>query len=298
MFARIQVLAVLLVAWLSNGPALGQEETPAELRNEIALLRERVSALEAEREQLAEELDAVRIENQALADRVRAAEDRARSLEEQLAKRPSEPAPSGQEPTTSPPASEAPKPVETPREAPIPTDPLASPASMLRTLRESWERSFAGLSLETEEARTEYQRRLTQWADSVQRSMHGNTRWRLLITEIQPGARLRDAAARFQVIDPGTGLPIGKSFQGTIPSRMFLKMDSVTEPQLWDVTLTLKPKPTINTNRLSAGAFDYPPLIGPMVEFQFDFDWIGMKRISEASAPTPDNPQPDGAPKP
>ncbi|KAA0213122.1 MAG: hypothetical protein DYG94_13255 [Leptolyngbya sp. PLA3] len=298
MVARIQVLVVLLAGWLS-GLAPAQEETPAELRNEIALLRERVALLEAEREQVAEELEIALAENKALSERLSAAEAKVASLEEQLAQRstqatPVEPAP-GQAPAPTP---EQVKPVETPKEAPIPADPLASPASLFRSLRESWERSFAGLSLATEDARAEYQRRLGQWIDTVQRSMHGNTRWRLLISEIQPGLRNRDVTARFQVIDPGTGLPIGKSFQGTIPSRMYLKLDNVIEPQVWDVTLTLTPRPTMNTDRLSSGAFDYPPLIGPMVEFHFDFDWVGMKRVVEPGAPTPDNPQPEGTPKP
>lgn len=297
MVARIGVLAALLVG-LMSGLSLGQDETPAELRNEIALLREKVALLESEREQMGEALEAARVENKALAQRAEQAEAMARALEEQLARRttePVQPAPV-EKPTTAP--VEEPRPGEGLREAPIPVDPLASPASLLRSLRESWERSFAGLSLESEQARAEYERRLGQWADSVQRSMHGNTRWRVLISEIQPGPRNRDATARFRVIDPGTGLPIGKSFLGTIPSRMYLKLDQAAGEQMWDVTLTLTPKPTINTKRLESGAFDYPPLIGPMVEFQFDFDWIGMKRVGEADAPTPGNPRPEGLPRP
>ncbi|MCL4220282.1 MAG: hypothetical protein KJZ65_02820 [Phycisphaerales bacterium] len=298
MVARIQMLAVLLAAWL-GGLAPAQEETPAELRNEIALLREKVALLEAEREQLAENLEAALVENRSLAERLGQTEAKARALEEQLAQRSAAPSPVQPEPQRAP--TQAPEqisPAEIAQEAPIPADPLASPASLLRSLRESWERSFAGLSLASDDARAEYQRRLGQWIDSVQRSMHGNTRWRLLISEIRPGPRNRDANARFQVIDPGTGLPIGRSFLGTIPSRMVLKMDDLTGAQLWDVTLTLTPRPKINTSRLSAGPFDYPPLIGPMVEFQFEFDWIGMKRVTEQGAPTPDNPQPEGAPRP
>lgn len=298
MVGRVQVLAVLLAGWLS-GLAPAQEETPAELRNEIALLREKVALLEADREQMSEALEAARVENRSLSERLGQAEAKVRSLEEQLAQRPVAPPPVQTVPEQAPTQAPEPvRPVEVPQEAPIPADPLASPASLLRTLRESWERSFAGLSLESDEARAEYQRRLGQWIDSVQRSMHGNTRWRLLISEIQPGPRNREAAARFQVIDPGTGLPIGKSFQGTIPSRMLLKMDDLTATQMWDVTMTLTAKPKINTSRLSAGAFDYPPLIGPMTEFYFEFDWIGMKRVVEESAPTPDNPQPEGVPRP
>lgn len=110
------------------------------------------------------------------------------------------------------------------------------------------------------------------------------------MTEIQPTPRRRDATARFQVIDPVNGLPIGKSFLGTIPSRMLLKIDDPTAPQMWDVTLSLVPQPTINRGRLTAGVFDYPPLIGPMVEFGFDFDWIGMRRVHEPTEPTSASP--------
>lgn len=293
MTGRFFTLATLMLVAIAGPRATAQDETPAELRREITTLREQVTALESERDGLASQLEAAKARSADLAKQLQEERTRVQQLEQQLAARGNEPAqPGGEQPTNQRPTV-APSGPSTPPQADIPADPRASPASLYQALVASYGRTFDGVSLETPTQRAEYERRLNQWIDSVQQSMHGQTRWRLVMTEIQPTGRRRDASARFQVIDPVNGLPIGKSFLGTIPSRMVMKIDDPKAPQIWDVTLSLMPQPTINRDRLTGGVFDYPPLIGPMVEFGFDFDWIGMRRVQEPTEPASANPQPD-----
>jgi len=288
MTARMYILTAVCLVFVLTGAAWAQDETPAELRAEIASLREQLAVLEADRAQLIEQIESMKAATAELQRQLDAERARVEELQAALAARPVRPAQEDRpaEPVAEEPTSSEPAPV-----AEIPPDPLASPASLLRALRESHRQTFPDLSLESRTARETYQRRLQLWLDVVRQSLRGQTRWRITFTEITPDARNRQARARMQVIDPNSGLPIGESFLGTIPSRMLLKMDDRAEAQTWDVTLVLNPNPVVNPERLEAGPFDYPPLIGPMVEFQFDFDWIGMRRVRTASDSTSETEQ-------
>lgn len=294
MNARCLAIATMAFFALLAPIVRAQDETPAELRNEIASLREQVAVLDAERTQLVDQIESLKSQNADLIQQLDSAMTRNRELQAQLAARPTPAEPVKQ---AQPSESEAIVP-EVSLQAPIPADPLGSPESLCRSVIEAYGRTFAGFSIETDAARADYQRRLEQWSASVAQSIHGQTKWRMVISDIRPAGRGRDAPARFQVIDPGTGLPIGRSFLGIIPARMLLKIDDPKVAQLWDVTLDVAPRPELNPDRLAPGAFNYPPLIGPMVEFQFDMDWIGMRRVAQPDAPTPDNPQPAGTPRP
>ncbi|GAB4384280.1 MAG: hypothetical protein Kow0022_06360 [Phycisphaerales bacterium] len=294
MNARLLAAALMALLASLSPRATAQDETPAELRNEISTLREQIAVLEDERAKLVEQLESLKAENAELASRLESALKHNRQLEAQLAARPTQAEPSS---PAQPDLSPTPAPQQ-PTQAPIPTDPLGSPESLCRALIEAYARAFPVAPASTDSARTDYRRRLQQWIGSITQAYQGQTKWRMVISEIRPRGRDRDAEARFQVIDPNTGLPIGRSFLGVIPARMFLKIDNPDVAQLWDVTLNVTPRLEINPQRLTPGAFNYPPFIGPMVEFHFDMDWVGMRRVTQPDAPTPDRPQPQGTPRP
>lgn len=294
MNTRSLAAALMALLALLSPHATAQDETPAELRNEISTLREQIAVLEDERARLVEQLESLKAENAELTGRLESALAHNRQLEAQLAARPAPAEPSS---PAQPDPAQTPAPQQ-PTQAPIPTDPLGSPESLCRALIEAYARAFPDGAASTASARSDYQRRLQQWIGSITQAYQGQTTWRMVISEIRPRGRGHDADARFQIIDPDTGLPIGRSFLGVVPARMYLKIDNSDVAQLWDVTLNITPRLEINPQRLTAGAFNYPPFIGPMVEFQFDMDWVGMRRVKEPDAPTPDRPEPQGTPRP
>jgi hypothetical protein len=285
-------LALCALVALLAPLAAAQDTTPAELRREIEQLR-------TENEHLAAENDELRGRNQSLEaevasmrqeidglERARAdADRRIADLERRLSERPTQPG--GTRPA-------APTAEPTPR-AEIPEHHLASPASLLNAVRREYESRFPNPQLATDEDVAAYREHLTRWTREVNQSMRGQARWRVRLTDIEQLRPPRGASATMTVLDPASGLPIGDAFRVEVPSRMALKLDE-SESQFFDLTLMLAPTPKINAERRTRGVFEWPPFVGPMVEFAFDIEWQGLKPVASATdqpaEPEADEPAP------
>lgn len=275
--------------------AAAQDTTPAELRREIEQLR-------TENEQLVTENEELAAENEALASQIasmrteieslhRAREEsdrRIADLESRIDARPRAAEPDRRD------AEIQAAPI---LRAEVPEDHLASPASLLNAVCREYEARFPNPPLTTEEQVADYRVRLDQWAKEVNQNLRGRTKWRVSLTEVaQEASSPRGAKARMTVLDPASGLPIGESFLVDVPPRMAIKLNS--EPtQYYDLTLLLAPTPVVNPERRVKGVFEWPPFVGPMVEFAFDFEWGGIVPLrsptdaaSEAGPETPETP--------
>ncbi len=278
--------------------ATAQDASPAELRREIEALRAEVAILTEEREALLANARRLQEETHHLRDALAASESLVASLTEQLNQarrhaKPAEESPSTPEPAQTPSQS----PAETnpqPPHAQTPLQPLSSPESMRLALERSHRETFPALDLSSELATLEYRRKLDQWITSVKRSMRGQTRWRIIISEVATKAADRTLSARMQVVHWDSFLPIGPSFITTVPSRMANRFTPGNPPELWELTLAVAPEPIINERRLEPGPFNHPEWIGPMIEFSFSMEWVGLRKLNpqNPSAPSPEEPTP------
>ncbi|MCW5764309.1 MAG: hypothetical protein KIT88_13835, partial [Phycisphaeraceae bacterium] len=175
-----------------------------------------------------------------------------------------------------------------------PIQPLSSPESMRLALERSHRETFPALDLSSQAATLEYRRKLDQWITSVKRSMRGQTRWRIIVSDVAPKPTDRTLSARIQVVQSDSLIPIGPSFITTIPSRLATRFTPGNPSELWELTLAVAPDPIINERRLEPGPFNHPEWIGPMIEFGFTMDWIGLRKLNpqNPSAPTPEEPTP------
>jgi cell division protein FtsB len=256
--------------------ALAQDASPAELRREIEVLREQNAEIAAERDELLEHVTALRDEMISISNKLEVALNEIKELKRLLASK-AEPERVDEEEVHE----SAPE-VVTPRGAPIPNDHLASPESLLRALVHAYGVRFPNPILETDQDRKRFETRVRKWTQDVSKTMRGQTTWRVLLTDITPRRRGRETQAMMAVLDPASGLTIGTPFLVEVPSRMALKLGAEKE-QVYDLSLMLVPSPMVNPKRLVGGVFDWPPYVGPMVDFAFDIEWMGLRRYEPAA---------------
>ena len=278
-------LCLLILVGLTTPVTMAQDASPAELRREIEQLRTQNEQQRTQNEQITIERDqqttlitAMRDEMIGLANRLDEAMAQIKKLTSQLAAlpttstEPDQPLPDIQ-PTTI-------------QQALIPEHHLASPASLFYALKHAYETRFPNPVISTEKDRTDFEQRAQKWALEMNRTMRGRTKWRIRLTDITPRTRGRGTGAHMTVIDPVSGLAIGASFVVEVPSRMAMKLGN-EDLQVYELTLMLLPTPIVNPDRLTQSVFDWPPFVGPMVDFAFDFEWIGLRRYRPEVATEP-----------
>lgn len=152
--------------------------------------------------------------------------------------------------------------------------PNASPRALLRAVRESYADATEDLEMGDFESsagsrqRAAYLRAVESWAKRIQREMRSSVVWCVETLEDQGD----EAGLRVTAIDPETKVVLGDPFTIRLSGAVRHKLDTLlrrgrrTELILKGV---LVPEVTVNPNRIEAGAFDNPPLIGPFAEFNF-----------------------------
>lgn len=225
------------------------------LRDELETTRSRVIALE---EEVARLLD----ERQQLQSSLRRAENLLANLRRLI--------------------TPAEVPDDEPEVAAIPSDPLASPASLLRELRTRYHAHMLGVSHETEADHRAFAERARSWHRTINRELRGRRTWLVRLDDMEP-VNGRDPVVRMTVFDPETRLPIGEPFDTAFPVRFMDQFERGTKSELWEVTALVVADPELNVERLEPGVFEFPTLVGPMMEFDFELDWIGLRPHAPAT---------------
>lgn len=250
-----RLMLILLVAFVPCG-AHAQPRTPAELmeenralRDELERTRSRVAALESE-------IDRLLAERRGLEGTLARAESLISSIRRSVGA------------TDQPPAPQ--------RYAEVPDDPLASPASMLRELQSRYHVEMLGIPRKTEAERDDFIRRVQLWCRLTNENLRGRRTWLVTLDDLAPMGR--DAyVIRMETQDAESGLPIGEPFDVQFPKRFLDQYERGTKSGKWEVTSIVIAKPVFNESRLSRGVFEYPTMIGPMVEFDFELNWQGLR---------------------
>jgi hypothetical protein len=239
---------------LASGAAGQQTVSPRELLAENERLTAEVRQGRATIEQLESELSVLRNERRGLLARVRDAEQVLRSLRLELE------AASLEEQSTG----------DVSR-APAPDDPLASPASLLRELRSRYFESMRGVPDSTAAERAEYKQRVALWCRLTNRELRGRRTWLVELDDLIPlrGGR---AVARMSVIDEASGLPIADAIDVEVPRRFIDRVENDPRYERWLLSAVVIAAPKLNEDRATRGVFEYPPFIGPYVDFDFEID--------------------------
>lgn len=265
--------------------ALAQPVAPADLRREIEKLQAENQRLATQVEDLTARLGAAE-----------AARDEATLRAEALATE-LERLRQGQPSTaTGSPSPQAPVAAEPP--APIPVDPMASPASLLRELQRRYGEAFAhddaGES-QPSPLTVSARRALESWCVEQSRSLRGEVRWRVRFTALRPLGR-NERSVMLAVLDPESDRPIGEALEIAVPRQFADRLarelgptggDDKSPP--WTLVGTLTARPALNPDRPTPGVFNHPVFVGPFVEFGFDLRWESVTPV----APAPREPAPD-----
>lgn len=248
-------MLIVLVA-LVPCAAHTQPRTPAELmeenralRDELERTRSRVAALEAE-------VDRLLAERRGLEGTLARAESLISSIRRSVGT------------TDRPPAPQ--------KFAQVPDDPLASPASLMRELQSRYHVEMLGIPRNTEAEREDFIRRVQLWCRLTNENLRGKRTWLVTLDDLAPMGK--DAyVVRMELQDAESSLPIGEPFDVQFPKRFMDQYERGTKSGKWEVTSIVIAKPVFNKDRLSRGVFEYPTMIGPMVEFDFELKWEGLR---------------------
>lgn len=246
-------LLALLVAIAA--PARAQEQVPPPpaapadaLLEQIELQRDRITVLEARVEELLDQ-------RRGLEGSLRQIESAIASLRAGLA------------------SSEAPRPIVS--RAEVPADPLASPASLMRELQKQYRAEMAGLGFETPEERAAFAEKAQLWSRLTARDLRGKRSWLVRLDDLA-SVGPRGHVVRMTVLDETTGLPIGEAVDIGFPGRFLERFARGSRSGRWVLTSIVIARPVFNPLRTGPGVFEFPPYVGPMMEFDFELDWFSL----------------------
>ncbi|MEO1584843.1 MAG: hypothetical protein AAFR96_09770 [Planctomycetota bacterium] len=160
--------------------------------------------------------------------------------------------------------------------AQTPDDALASPASLLRELRSLYFESLPPGTDGSPAQLDEYKQRVQLWCRLTNRELRGKRTWLVELADLIPlrGGR---AVARLTVIDEASGLPIAEAVDVEIPRQFIDRVENDPRYERWLLTSIVIASPRYNDGRATRGVFEYPPFVGPYVDFDFELDWISLR---------------------
>ena len=178
----------------------------------------------------------------------------------------------------------------------LPDDALASPSTVLRELSKRYEERFGDEQSLTEDS----QDVISKWCRDVTIQLRGKREWIVSIGSVTRENR-RLYTALFVVYDADTRRPISEPFRSSIPERFATRVETHREATLWRVSGLVIAEPKFTPDRIDPGVFNYPPLVGPFVEFAWRFVWYGIAPFEfsdsdkgpESGAPATDGAAPD-----
>ncbi len=265
--ATRNALTVLLVAGGLGLGASGQPTaSPRELLSENERLIEELRGTRAVIERLESEVAVLRNERRGLLTRVRDAEQVLSSLRLELEA--SEPGSSG---------------ARVSQRAPAPPDALASPASLLRELRNRYFEAMRDVPDASAAERAEYKQQVALWCRLTNRELRGRRTWLVELDDLIP-LRAGRAVGRLSVIDEESGLPIAEAVDVEVPRLFIDRIENDPRYDRWLLTAVVIAAPRYNAERATRGVFEYPPFIGPYVDFDFELDWISLRGWREGQA--------------
>jgi hypothetical protein len=120
------------------------------------------------------------------------------------------------------------------------------------------------------------QRAIERWITASNRTWRGPVSW---TTKLERSERIgEETRATVQVVDD-EGEPLGRPFDIRLDARQTKRFEQLAQrphpagagPHHWTLEGLLSPKLVWNAAKIDGGVFDTPPLVGPGIEFRWDF---------------------------
>ena len=180
--------------------------------------------------------------------------------------------------------------------AETPTDALGSPESLLRELRNRYRAEMAGMNLETEQERAAFTQKALRWVRLTNRDLRGKRSWLVELEDVASVGQ-NGYVVRMTVLDEASGLPIGEAVDIGFPAKFLERFKRGSRSGRWVLTSIVIAKPVFNESRVVPGVFEFPPYVGPMMEFDFELDWYSLSawKPGDPVAPAEDDAPADGA---
>jgi len=238
------------------------EQTPAEMRTEIDLLRQRVAQLEAQLEAAVERTEQLAEENE--------------RLRKELAERPET-----REETQKAPTGES---LETPideRLAPeeVPDAWSASPDSLFNAMQRDYEKAMQDVPRESKSDQQRYYALVGRWVREAERTHRDDVAWTIRVTRVLERPD-RAGDVTMQVVNPKTGHGWGDPFTMTMARTHREQLEQNPEQHYWVMGGTLTATPRLNRDREAPGFFLHPLFIGPYAELEYEFKIRELKPVS------------------
>ena len=264
---------LILMSLVTIGQAGAQPRNQAELIEENRALRDELEKQTSRVQRLEARVDRLLSERRGLMGTLGQAENLIASLRHRL----------GATDALVPPAPMA----------QTPTDPLASPDSLLRELKSQYRVTMLNVPRETQAERAEFVKQLRLWCRLTNQNLRGKRTW---LVKLEDMASLGKNAlvVRMTVLNEANGLPIGEAFDVQFPKRFYEQFKRGSISGKWELTSLVIAKPVFNEKRTERGVFEYPTLVGPMVEFDFELNWQGLRAWEPAAKP--DQPKDEAEP--
>jgi len=183
-----------------------------------------------------------------------------------------------------------------------PLDPFASPSSLLIELRRRYARQLGDIPRATPTQQERFEAQAERWCEKTRQEIRGRTRWLATVTDVRiPERGEPDALVR--VLDEISHRPLGEAVRLPVTRPDAGRFESLRHahelryggvhpaeaPVLaFTINTLVLAGPVFNAERLDAGVFNVPPIIGPCVEFgmRLDIDSIAPVEL-EPPAPAP-----------
>ena len=264
-YLRLAAL-VLVVSSLTAG--VNAQDRITQLENQVRQLTGDLQRAQAQIGDLERQLEAVRKDRDRLAIELRDARANAR--------------PGGEEKKQE--QKKGPARVATP------DDPMASPASLLKAVRDRYATDMAGIADAPQSQQVSQTR---TWIRNVERDYRGKFEWLTRVTGVEEAGR-NEYKAMVQVLDQETMGPIGQPFEVMLPGRVASRMEREADRDMWWLDGRMDAKLTYNIDRPEKGAFDVPVFIGPYCEYEQSVRVEGVKPYLPP-ANIPEQPAPGGS---
>lgn len=182
--------------------------------------------------------------------------------------------------------------------AEVPSEPLASPESLLRELRSRYAAHMAGMDPATDAERTAYAEKARLWARLTQRELRGKRSWLVTLDDLAP-VGTQGHVVRMAVLDERTGFQIGEALDVGFPAKFLERFARGSRSGRWVLTSVVIARPVFNESRVNPGVFEFPPFVGPMMEFDFELDWYALSawEPGQPVSPPPELPADEPAPE-
>lgn len=257
---------VLIAMLLPVAGAFGQA-SPAELRRQTERLQGELERARAELARVKDDLHRAELERDALSARLKHAEEENDRLRRQVGVI--------REPSVAP------------GRAPTPTDPLASPLSMLLELQKRYDQELTSIPAESPEQLARFQRAAREWCDKMPDEVRGTSEWLVSFSEAEQ-LSATEFRTLLTVYDERTMLPIGEPMLVVVPQRHFKRVKARPDVEHWRASLLVRGEPVFNEQRESPGIFNVPYFVGRMVEFGIGFEWRRLLPIEPSPVGDPD----------